>query len=312
VRLRVAACLAGVVLTGVGPARADDDGIAEALYREGQRLISTGSIHEACLKFAESERVDPAPGTLLATAACHEKEGKVATAWGEYTEAVTLASRAHETARQEYAHEHAATLERVLYRVTVTLEHPPPGTELKVDARTLGIGALGSAIPLDPGMHRLEVSAPGSETWSRDVDVPPRHGDQRLAVSLAPSVPFAPLPDALAPTTRGQYVWPVTLSATGVAGALAGVGLLLAAHIEGDDAVSSAAVAGNASAYAAASSEHERALTLQTSGLIVGAVGLAMVAVGTVLTVSVATRRGGDRASAHRLRLLAPPFQVAF
>src|SRR5215471_19286696 len=76
--------------------------IAEALFRHGRELLDAGKVSEACEKFAASQRADPALGTLLNLAACHEREGRTATAWSEFTDAYAQATGAHDK-RASYA-----------------------------------------------------------------------------------------------------------------------------------------------------------------------------------------------------------------
>lgn len=268
---------ASIALSSVSHAAfAQDEGLAEALYREGQKLIGQGNVHEACLKFAESERVDAATGTLLATAACHEKEGKVATAWAEYSDVIVMAQRSKEPDRERYARTRAAALDASVYRVTMDLPSPPPGAEVTVDARVLGVGVLGTALPLDPGEHRFEVTVPGKSRWTKVLTVPTAAGSEHLAVTLVPTAPAN-----VAPANGNATPW-ILMGAGGLAAVVTGGVLWGVAASKGSSAVTDARAATNASEYANATSEHDSALRLQAAGIVVGAVGLAATAVGGV------------------------------
>src|SRR5262249_47502985 len=61
-RLRAAALVLGVTLAETSPALAQksvgDKAAAEALFDQAKRLAATGRYEEACLKFAESQKLD--------------------------------------------------------------------------------------------------------------------------------------------------------------------------------------------------------------------------------------------------------------
>src|SRR6187402_592492 len=95
--------------------------LAQALFDEGRRLMDAKRYGDACPKLAESQRLDPGGGTLLNLAICHENEGRLATAWTEFNEALGVARREGRTDREQEATDHAQRLERLLPRLTVVV-----------------------------------------------------------------------------------------------------------------------------------------------------------------------------------------------
>src|SRR5262245_26602443 len=95
--------------------------VAETLFKKGRELLEAGKVSEACPKLAESQRIDPRLGTLLNLAACHAQEGKIASAWAEFTDAATKAERAGQQERAKLAHEQARELEKRLSFVSITV-----------------------------------------------------------------------------------------------------------------------------------------------------------------------------------------------
>ena len=63
-----------------------DAAAADVLFRRAKDALAAGNVDGACASFAESQRLDPAAGTLLNLADCEEKQGKLATAWQHFVE----------------------------------------------------------------------------------------------------------------------------------------------------------------------------------------------------------------------------------
>lgn len=198
---------------------------AEALFNEAHRLLEAGNLDEACPKFLESHRLDPAAGTLLNLGDCLERAGLTASAWGAFQEALALARRTADGLRAAEAERRASALEPRLSRLTIQIPAQPAGRDLQItrDGRQVGPGLWGTAVPVDPGEHAVEAGALGRETWRGKVLVPPGAGTTVVTVpALRPlqAPPQQPPPPAPPPSAR---FW----SAQRIAGAaLGGVGLV--------------------------------------------------------------------------------------
>jgi hypothetical protein len=167
----------------------NDKVAAEALFEDGRKLALTGKYADACPKFAESQRLDPSPSTLLNLASCWEKVGRSATAWATYREAESVA---HAVKRQDYAataQRHADALAPKLARLTVNVPQPVPNIQVKRDGVPVGPAEWGATIPIDAGAHNMEASAPGYKPWAATIDVSPDGAQVTTAVP-----PLEPLP----------------------------------------------------------------------------------------------------------------------
>jgi hypothetical protein len=202
----LAACFVSLELALIAPRAlaSDASSIAEELFREAGSLLQSGNVHEACAKLAESNRIDPQLGTLLNLAACHEKDGKTATAWSEFGELAEKANARGDTARVKFARAHVAALENRLPRVRLALLAGAPATEAHLDGELLGSAAWSAALPLDPGVHRFAFSAAGKKTreivvtlaaeaTTQTIDVPELE-DEAPAATPPPAPEAAPAP----------------------------------------------------------------------------------------------------------------------
>jgi len=205
-RTRSLSILLAVVSTATAraaePAPQGNAAIAEALFRHGRELLDAGKVSEACEKFAASQRADPALGTLLNLAACHEREGRTATAWSEFTDAHAQATRAHDK-RVSYAQTRLAALEKTLFRVVIEVADPPADLVVRLDGQPLGREALGTPLPVNPGERTIEAQAAGRQSWSRKLAVPKTAGQERIEIPAlaALATPVAPPPVVDAPAS---------------------------------------------------------------------------------------------------------------
>jgi len=94
----------------VSVASAQDSATAGALFEKGVADMEAGRFESACPAIEESQRIDPRPGTLFTLAECHARWGKVASAAAQYQEYVDLVSRL--TQDQQQRHQARADIAR--------------------------------------------------------------------------------------------------------------------------------------------------------------------------------------------------------
>jgi hypothetical protein len=185
---------------------AADKAAATALFHEARQLMESGDTARACLKFQESQRLDPGGGTLLNLAVCHEKEGKTATAWAEFNAALGLARRDNRAERVELAGTHIASLEPRLSKLSIVVPAGSdlPGLQILRDGTVLGRAAWGSAIPVDPGEHTIEAKAPGRVAWATRSQVGATPATVTVNIPQLAEAPKAPPPLASASAGAGS------------------------------------------------------------------------------------------------------------
>ncbi len=193
-----------VLLSGsaFGEPTAADKSLATQLFKEGRGLVEQGKIPEGCRKLEESQRLDPGGGTLLNVALCHEKEGRTASAWTEFTEALGIAKKDDRPQRIELAQTHIAALEPTLSRLVIQVPEAAdfPELEIKRDGSVIRRAAWGTAMPVDPGQHLVEASAQGKIPWKSSVNVGAK-ADTRTVI--VPPLDNAPVPPPSQASTQG-------------------------------------------------------------------------------------------------------------
>jgi serine/threonine-protein kinase len=183
---------------------ASDKAAAEALFDSGVRLMKSGSFADACPKLEESERIDPAVGTLLYLGECYERVGKTASAWATFREAASLATNSNQADRARVAAARAQELDPKLSRLSIDLAPDVakiPGVVVKRGSQRLEPSLYGTPLPVDPGEYRIDVTAPGYETWTAPIKV--EAGGASASVRV-PALVKAPEGATAAPPISGE------------------------------------------------------------------------------------------------------------
>jgi hypothetical protein len=205
------------------------DSAAEALFEEGRRLLEAGRFVEACPRFAESQRLDPAAGTLLNLALCDEKFGRTASAWLKYKEALSLAAREGNLERQAIARDRISEIQPHLTRLQI--EPPldrPVGFWIAIDGIRVDVSLSGSGIPMDPGTYRLSAGAPGRRSIVFPVQV---DSSRRVLAVRLPKLPvLKSTRSSTVPTRERAPSSSARASIMGVSLGLGAAGLLAATY----------------------------------------------------------------------------------
>lgn len=190
-----------VLSVAVSPARAEDSA-GLALYDEADGLLKSGKTAEACDKFAASQRELPRAVTLLKLADCYDRIGKTASAWSTFREArlaamnaktLTGANKAKEEARITEADKRIGALEPKLNRARVVVKSKLPGLVVKRDGQPLSDGTFGVALPIDPGRHVFEATAPNAKPWKFALTI---EGEAKTSEVIVPKLAVTEQPSA--------------------------------------------------------------------------------------------------------------------
>jgi len=239
-RARPIGLLAAAILVAAPVARAGS-AEAEAAFRAGRKAMEAGDYTTACASFAESERLEPAPGTLLNLADCEDHSGHLVAAHEHFGLAASGFVRGD--VRRTIAMQRAANLDRRVVRLALRLvPTAPAGTVVHDGDAVLTAPTLGAVRLVDPGLHVVIVAAAGHE--DRPYALTLKEGDQveqtldvgevraasaphpqgavaPAAVPLGPAVAPAPAEPGVAPppeTGGGGRTVGWVLGSAGVAG----------------------------------------------------------------------------------------------
>jgi hypothetical protein len=297
---------------------------ADALFREGRTLLDAKRYDEACPKLAASHKEDPGAGTLLALALCHEGQGKTATAWSDLNEAAALGKKVGRNDLAAAAQKRAQAMEPLLSRLVVRVPHADDADhadyEVKRDGEPLEPKMWGTAVAVDPGEHRVEVSAKGKTSRTYNVRITgagvveimvDNLDDGRPVVAAASAKPVparirleSTVPAAPAEESHGgaQRTIGLTLVGLGIVGLGTGAyfgGKALSESAEGRR--SCTVTPCPADQKAAATDANDRAKSSFTTSVVTVAAGTGALAVGLIVYFMAPSATSASAAPAKRM-----------
>lgn len=215
-------CFCGILLSFPSLAFAQD-AAAEALFRSAQQAVQGGDWETACARFLESNRLDPAPGTVLNLARCSEELGRLASAWKYYKEVEEKLAEADP--RAHYAANKVAELQpRVptIQFITPQGEDSELAFELIVNGTRYKMATLGVALPFDPGEIHIQVEADGHDPHIVTLDLAEGENISHQ-IQLGPLQAEPRHPTSNTKKTGGQRALTIASFAVGGVGAAAAV-----------------------------------------------------------------------------------------
>lgn len=205
-----------------------DSATADKLFREGRAAADAGDFSTARDRFMESERLEPAPGTLLNIAECELHLGQLVSAREHFELAASGFPKGDN--RRTIAAGRASQIEKRLAHVTLRLpEGAPAGTVVARNGVPVEASTLGQPMLADPGNLELVVTAPGRAPKTTTLTlVEGQVVEQALlvgeAASVAPPQPPPPSDAVPQPSPTSYPLRPVgfVVGGVGVAGLVVG------------------------------------------------------------------------------------------
>lgn len=271
-----------IVMAAAGSAWAQSDkGDAEALFREGKRLMGARQTAAACEAFEGSYRKDPVLSTLLNLANCREENHQYATAWGLFVEAARLSN--DQPALQQVARDRAAELEWDISFLIINVpdDSRVEGLTITRNGQPVDVAEWNRDMPVDGGTYVIAGKAPGHEGWSTTVTVGESKDKQSVSVPRFQPVrsPLAGATDERASWFTGRRKFAVGVWAT----AALDLGLAVSLEISARSAYDTAkAATDNATRHTYYDTANRRRLV----ATIAAGTGVALVGVGALLWIN--------------------------
>jgi hypothetical protein len=179
----------GATSLAAGPALAKDPSkeeitLAKDMVKEAQGEAKAGRCEDAIQILKQAIAIHETAEALLVLGDCQAKGGALKDAVASFKRGAEVADPKKDKARLEALQSKKADAEGRIPKLTIELPAGVSGAVVKLDGKELAEGKIGEAIPLDPGQHEVEASAPGRTTFSKKIELGEKEA-ATIAVELA-------------------------------------------------------------------------------------------------------------------------------
>lgn len=180
-------------------ASAESRALAKRELSQARDAKKAGNLAEACQHLSEVERLDPKLPTSMELAECTEALGRLVEAQALWASARDRAKHDEKPQSRARAESRRAAVEKRIAHLTLQLApEARAGVEVLRDDTPLESEQIGSAMAMDPGEHSIVVKLAGHD----DAKYPLKLGDgeeQTLAIAPGPASAVAVSPPAPEP-----------------------------------------------------------------------------------------------------------------
>ncbi len=164
---------------------------ARELFKEGDQLQRAGHFAEALDKFERAQQVFAAPTNLLRIAECDAALGRLVESAEAYREVLRSplpagAPPAFQAAVDQAKGELSQVEPRVPRLVVQVQPAAVQNPQMQIDGQNVPGALLGEPMPLDVGVHKIAVLAPGYATTEQQVELK-EHDSKTVALTLNPN-----------------------------------------------------------------------------------------------------------------------------
>ncbi len=185
-RWAVAAVLGLRATTSWAAPGAEEVAVAQQLYQEARQSQEQKQWASCETALKRAIAILETPGLRFHLAFCKEQQHRWVEALVDYRRAQELIDGGVEADDVAQLLPGAiANLEEQTPRLSLIVDEPPADTQLYLDGKKVSVELLGTPIPVDPGLRRVEVAAPGHVAFTQAINLLAK--DRReLRVELVP------------------------------------------------------------------------------------------------------------------------------